>query len=324
MPVNLYPMLFFPVYKDYLWGGDTIKTHFNRDIPSGIYAESWEISDREDGMSIVENGCYTGRSFKKIIQADPARVLGTKCTSPTFPLLIKILDAKDKLSVQVHPNDQTALASGGEAKSEMWYLLGEQPTSVYCGLKEPANRETFSKAIKDKKVASQLNELPVKKGDVVFVPGGTVHAINQHTLILEVQQNSNTTYRIDDWNRTNSLGEARELHVEKALEVIEWNRQIDHLPTPSKPTTHKGYRLSTLITQPYFSMHRIELDTWASFTLSGETFHTLFVQEGAVQIEWSDQMLEIPTGRSVFIPAGLDEYHLHGRGIILQTLLPDA
>ena len=185
MPVNLYPMLFHPVYKDYLWGGDRIRDYFKRDIPSGIYAESWEISERDEGMSIVENGLYAGISFKKVIAHDPANILGSKREHDHFPLLIKILDAKEKLSVQVHPDEAAAVTYGGEAKSEMWYLLGEEDTSVFCGLKKGVSRREFCQAIDEENVAALLRELPVSKGDAIYVPGGTVHAINAPSLILK-------------------------------------------------------------------------------------------------------------------------------------------
>ncbi len=209
MENNLYPLKFEPVYKNYPWGGSRIPETYHRNVPAGIYAESWEISDHDDGMSVVSNGPLAGQALHDILKNNPGGILGTNVPGTRFPLLIKLIDAKQKLSVQVHPNDETAAHFGGEAKTEMWYLLGDNKTQIYCGLNEGITKESFLQAVEDGTSGKTMRRVPVEKDSAVFVRGGRIHAIDTGCLILEIQQNSNTTYRIYDWGRMGNDGKPR-------------------------------------------------------------------------------------------------------------------
>ena len=232
MKATVYPMTFKPVYKDYPWGGTRIPETYNRDVPPGICAESWELADHNDGMSIVANGLLAGKTLREVLQDNPSGIMGTRTAGERFPLLIKLIDAKQKLSVQVHPNDTTAAEFGGAAKTEMWYLLGENDAQVYCGLNEGVTKESFTQAVAEGTSGETMRAIPVQKDSAVFVRGGRIHAIDEGCLILEIQQNSNTTYRIYDWDRTDNDGKPRELHIEQAINVINWSNTENALVQP--------------------------------------------------------------------------------------------
>ena len=184
MKNNLYPMTFKPVYKDYPWGGSRIPETYYRNEPPGIYAESWEISDHDDGMSVASNGWMNGKPLRRILQDSPQEIMGTAVSGTKFPLLIKLIDAKQKLSVQVHPDDATAAEFGGEAKTEMWYMLGDNPARVYCGLNDDVTKESFMRAVDDGTSGGAMRAVPVGKDSAIFVRGGRVHAIDEGCFIL--------------------------------------------------------------------------------------------------------------------------------------------
>ena len=182
MSDKLYPLLFEPVYKDYLWGGDKILKTYNREAPPGIYAESWELSDRDDGMSVVANGPWKGKTLHELVDDLGPDLLGTGASvagAKTFPLLIKLIDSHKRLSVQVHPDDDTADRCGGEAKTEMWYILDAEPgAGVFAGLQPGVDEEAFQEALDEERFKEVLTSVPVRKGEAVFMPGGRVHAID--------------------------------------------------------------------------------------------------------------------------------------------------
>ena len=317
MKKTIYPMTFTPVYKDYPWGGSRIPETFNRNLPPGTYAESWEIADHSDGMSIVANGIHRGIPLNEVLKNNAQDILGTRVQGSRFPLLIKLIDAKQKLSVQVHPNDQTAAEFGGEAKTEMWYMLGENDSAVYCGLKENVTRESFSRAVTNGTSGAQLKHFLLKQNDAVFVQGGCVHAIDAGSLILEIQQNSNTTYRVDDWGRVGNDGKPRELHIEQAMNVIDWNNTADPRCTP------QSFGAIDLIQEcAHFRLEKINLNGSIETPLDGSTFHALFIAEGELQLQWESDTMTATKGTSILIPAALRGYTLIGKAIILRTLLP--
>ncbi|MAW39594.1 MAG: mannose-6-phosphate isomerase [Kiritimatiellaceae bacterium] len=323
MNMNLYPLMFKPVYKDYPWGGSRIPETFNRNLSTGIYAESWEITDHNDGMSIVENGPYTGESFRSLLKQAPQAIISNRSKHDAFPLLIKLIDASKKLSVQVHPNDLTAAQYGGEPKTEMWYLLGDNKTAVYCGLQPNTTQHQFLAAVENNTSEELLQRIPVQKESAIFVRGGRVHAIDSGCLILEIQQSSNTTYRIYDWGRMGNDGKPRELHIEKAVEVINWDDTENPLVEPiclSQTDTLEHWQI---LACDYFKLDKWILNGNHVCTLDGSTFNALFIAEGQITLTWgSDNSLTVPTGRSVLIPAGLSSYTLTGTGTILRTALP--
>ena len=322
MTNSLYPMTFTPVYKDYPWGGNRIPQLFNRNVPHGIYAESWEISDRNEGMSIIANGPLTGRSLLEIIQNEPQSVLGTNVQTNRFPLLIKLIDAKHKLSVQVHPNRESAAYWGGEAKTEMWYFLGDNDTQVYCGLKEGITREQFEQAITEGSCSETLRSVATQTGNAVFVPGGSVHAIDEGCLILEVQQNSNTTYRVYDWDRIGNDGKPRELHIEQALNVINWNSAANPIIPPELIDQNDQCIHWKVLECEFFRLDKLVLSGTIQTAMDGSTFHALFIAEGEAIIRWGTEKMTLKKGTSILIPAALNDYLLEGNATLLQTTIP--
>lgn len=183
--IPLYPLLFQPVYKDYIWGGNKIASYYKRDLPPGVYAESWEIADRPEGMSVVTNGPLAGRDLFSLMKLYGEKLTGAHFAE--FPLLVKIIDAREKLSVQVHPDENGVKTVGGDAKSEMWYVLAAEPNAeIYAGLKPGITTENFKDALAKGKTGDLLRTVPVVKGDVVYIPGGRIHAIGPGCMILEV------------------------------------------------------------------------------------------------------------------------------------------
>ena len=323
MKNNLYPMTFKPVYKDYPWGGSRIPETFNRNEPEGVYAESWEISDHDDGMSVVSNGSLAGKTIREVLQDSPQEIMGTSVEGTKFPLLIKLIDSKQKLSVQVHPNDQTAAEFGGEAKTEMWYLMGDNPTQVYCGLNDGVTKESFQDAVKNGTSGKTMHSISVKKNSAIFVPGGKVHAIDEGCLILEIQQNSNTTYRIYDWDRVGADGKSRELHIDQAIEVINWDDHSNPLVESTLLVDTETFQCSEVLTCEYFRLEKLTFSAPLEIPMTGKTFHALFVSEGEAEISWGEETLLASPGTSVLIPAALPAYTLSGKATVLRTTIPN-
>src|SRR4051812_75155 len=223
----LYPFLFHPIFKERIWGGRNLERLYKKNLPPIVpIGESWEISDRPGDESVIANGSLAGKSIRWLMDNSRKELLG--CAKPAasnrFPLLIKILDAQEKLSLQVHPPAAKAAQLGGEPKTEMWYIAdATAEADLFVGLKRGATRSEFEKRIQDGTVAECFHRIPVKKGDTMFLPSGRVHALGAGNVIFEIQQNSDTTYRVFDWNRIDAQGKARELHIEKSLASIDFN-----------------------------------------------------------------------------------------------------
>lgn len=309
MPSALYPFRFTPVYKDYLWGGDKIIRLYHRGEQPGVYAESWEVSDRTDGMSVVRNGPMSGRTLHELVQTLGADLLGRRARAPVFPLLIKLIDSRERLSVQVHPDDDTARRFGGEAKTEMWYVLDAEPgAGVFAGFKPGVGEKQLNDALRTKRFKEILTSVPVAKGDALFVPGGRVHAIDAGCLLLEVQQNSNTTYRIYDWDRVGADGRPRPLHLREAMRVIRWDDTAHAKVAPRRiEQAEWGERWEVLRSQ-YFFVQRISLSGLMPCGGDGKTFQVLFVASGAVRIGWDESEEAMSAGTSCLVPAALREY----------------
>ena len=303
-----YPLLFKPVYKDYIWGGDKIGRRFQRALPPGIYAESWEVSDRPEGMSVVTNGPLAGKSLHELVETMGRGLLGD-FRADLFPLLIKIIDARETLSVQVHPNDESAKKYGGEPKTEMWYVLEAEPgAQLYCGLKPGVDAKKLEEAIRSNQVADLLMTIPVKRGDAVFVPGGRVHAIGAGCLLLEVQQNSNTTYRLYDWDRVGPDGKSRPLHIRESLQVIRWNDSNSAKLIPQKRDALGKNEHWEILMSSFFNMERFVLREPLAASTNGKTFHVLFVAEGKVRVQAGQTSEILSDGTSCLIPAALSKY----------------
>lgn len=311
----LYPMKLEAPLKDYLWGGTRLKDEYGKKTNLDKVAESWELACHKDGKSKIVNGEAAGLFLEDWLVGQDKSVLGTNAASfPYFPLLIKLIDAKGDLSVQVHPDNEYAMRVEGEyGKTEMWYIVDCEPgASLLYGFKEKISKEEFERRIADNTLLEVCNRVPVKKGDVFFIDSGTLHAIGKGILICEIQQNSNTTYRIYDYGRVGKDGKPRELHVKKAIDVTK-------LEPPTKPTTAlakidiiPGLDMKLLAECEYFTAYHATLKGEASLKAGSESFQTFTVLSGSLKLTSGDTVLDFYKGESVFIPAGLGIYTLTG------------
>ena len=298
------PMLLSPAFKDYLWGGTRLKEEFGKKSDLDIVAESWELSTHKDGQSIVASGEFAGMTLGEFVEKNPS-VLGENCKKfEFFPILIKFIDAKDNLSIQVHPDDEYALKNtGGYGKTEMWYILDcEEGASLYYGFKEEITKEQFKASIEDNTLLDYLNKVEVKKGDVYFIEAGTVHAIGKGIVICEIQQNSNTTYRVYDYDRRDAQGNARELHVEKALEVS----------VTKPPMEYKQENENMLAKCKYFTVEKADVDGEMEFAIDETSFKSVIVTDGEGTLTLGDCEMQIKKGDSIFIPAQNGKFTVKG------------
>ena len=219
------PLLFTPIFQERIWGGRKLESLFGKKLPPGQrIGESWEIVDRPETQSVVTNGALKGKTLHELWSQHRQEIFGNVPDAPRFPLLIKVLDAEDKLSLQVHPPRKIAAKLDGEPKTECWYVADAEPNAeIFVGFKRSTSRDEFEKALRAGSVADHVHSIRVRQGDAMFLPAGRFHGIGGGNVLVEIQQNSDTTYRVFDWNRTDDRGRARELHVEQALECIDFN-----------------------------------------------------------------------------------------------------
>lgn len=314
--LEYYPLLFNPVLKDYIWGGRNLARLLGRSLPEGNTAESWEIAAHEDGTSIVANGVYTGMPLTTVHELMGVNLIGRHNewaqARGKFPLLVKILDAHDKLSVQVHPDDAYALAHEGNelGKTEMWVILHAEPgAQLIVGLQRGTTPLKLRQAIAGGTLEQCLHTVSVSAGDFVCVPSGTLHAILGGVVIAEIQQNSNTTYRVYDWNRTQN-GVARPLHVEKALAVIDFEASIE--PETGKPLLlddTAGVTRWVLCRNQYFTTERVEFAPGTEFSgyLNGDSLEIWGAIAGHVVL--NDEALTAV--QFALLPAALGAYEVY-------------
>ena len=272
--MKAYPLKFEPIYKQRIWGGQRLREVFGKDLPPGQkIGESWELADLPEDKSVISNGELAGRTLRSVVEQYPKEITGDEDFSPPFPLLIKILDAQDILSVQVHPDPQTCRRTGrGEPKTECWYIIAAAPDAViYKGLKKGVTKEQFAAAIENGTVADTLAEVPVRAGECHFLPAGTAHAIGPGLLIAEIQTPSDTTYRVFDWNRLDDTGKARELHIEQALQSIHFDVSSDELPVTT---------VGRLVDCEYFKIDKGHQGKNCEVLLSPGKIKTLIIMSG--------------------------------------------
>ncbi len=306
------PLVFAPVYQDYIWGGGRIADAYRRtDAPSRC-AESWELSARPDGASVVASGVFAGTSLDQLAARYGAALTGLRAPDPhRFPLLVKLIDARDRLSVQVHPNNANAARTGGEPKTEMWYVLACNPGAVlFAGLAEGVTENSLRRALADGTAADSLVRLAIEPGQALYIPGGLVHAIGAGCLIYEVQQNSNTTYRLYDWDRKDSAGKPRALHIEESFQTIDWTLPPPAMLAPLPRPACGGNRWYDVVACPYFTVRKVEVAAPLAVPVTGETFHALFVAQGAAAVNAGGETLVLQTGASCLIPAAASAYQL--------------
>ena len=351
----LYPLKFIPVYKNYIWGGRNLEK-LGKELPEGIVAESWELSCHPDGESIISNGCYSGKSLSHFISEFGYEAVGTAvgvdpCWKPRdrFPLLVKLIDANDKLSVQVHPNDNYASLNEEDksGKSEMWYIIWAKPgAKLVYGLKQGTTKEMFEAAIKNGYVENYLNYVEVIAGDAINIPAGLVHAIGAGIVLAEVQQNSNNTYRVYDYERIDKAGNKRPLHINKALDVINFdemnksnelftsNKQnvFSALFGANKLNTREGRspyiknQIVSLVNNQYFNVELLSIQGQIKEVADGSRFYIYLFIDGEGVIEQpksiSDDIIKIKTGETVFIPAAMGNYTISGRFTAIRAYVP--
>lgn len=322
MRIN-FPIQFTPVYKDYLWGGSRLREELNKENTPRPCAESWEISPHEDGPSLVQGGPLDGRDLPSLVAENSKEILGTTAPHAHFPLLIKLIDAKEQLSVQVHPSHQTERRCGGQAKTEMWYMLAAAKDAyIHAGLKPGVTQAGFLSS--QDKVETLLNRIDLQTGQAVYIPGGTIHAIGKGCLILEVQQNSNTTYRVYDWDRKDANGASRALHIEKALQVIDWDAPTVE-PLTFQPASLPGIgECEAMVSSPFFKIHKFALRDPRVLQTDGTTFFAVFVEHGQLTVSAADQSVDLRRGSSCLVPAAARDVQFHPEHAETRVLLISA
>ena len=322
------PFLLKPAAKDYLWGGSRLNDDFNYNIPVSPFAEAWVCSCHPDGESVVSastvDDCI---SLSECLKKHPDW-LGTHAASVNngaFPILIKLIDAKTDLSVQVHPDDAYALKVEGElGKTEMWYVLDAKPCAeLVYGFNRDVTEEQVRNAIADGSIELLLNHVPVHKGDLFFIEAGTVHAIGAGILLAEIQESSNLTYRLYDYNRVDKIGKTRPLHVNKAMEVA--NLKSSAAPRQSMRVLNykNGWASELMARCKYFQVERVLLNTEVNremvpFKTESNSFHALLVLEGCGSISGKDVFLNFLKGDCIFVPADSVDLKLHGKAHLLN------
>lgn len=303
-----------PVFKDYIWGGTRLRDEFGKNTDITPLAESWELSCHKDGLSLLEGEEKTLASH---ISENPS-VLGTSIRNGELPILIKLIDAADNLSVQVHPDDEFAKKYENQnGKTEMWYIVDALPgAKIIYGLKKSSSKDELSAAIAEGRAEELLNSVPAQKGDVFFVEAGTIHAIGKGCLIAEIQQNSNVTYRLYDYNRVGKDGKPRELHIEKGVSCAN-TEPVNNRPVAMLPD---GSRL--LGECPFFRVTEHRIDGEKTFAADGSSYHALLFVEGSGEIRWNEKSLDVPKGGCVFIDAGTGAYTIFGKCTVLLTVQP--
>ena len=316
----MYPLKLGAVIKDYIWGGTKLKTDFKYETDMEITAEAWELSCHKDGENTVLNGEFAGKSLSEVLGIWGDEALGKRASEFSyFPILIKLIDAKQSLSVQVHPDDEYALKNEGEyGKTEMWYIVDcEEGAELIYGFRDNISKEEFRRRIEDNTLTEVCNYVPVHKGDVFFINSGTLHAIGAGILIAEVQQNSNSTYRVYDFGRLGADGKPRELHIEKAIDVT-------RLEKPTVPYGRVGEVIADgedgfrqLAKCDLVTTEIIYLKNKYSFK-NDDSFTSLLVLEGSATLKCKNDEMKLKKGDSVFVPAGF-ETCLTGDAEILKS-----
>lgn len=317
--VKMYPLKLKPAFKDYLWGGTKLRDVYGKDCSFDKVAESWELSCHKDGNSVIDNGEAKGMTLAEYIEKEGKTILGKNCERfENFPVLIKLIDAKDNLSVQVHPDNEYALRVEGEyGKTEMWYIVDcDEGAELIYGFKGIVSKEEFAERIKNNTLLEITNSVPVKKGDVFFIRSGTLHAIGKGILIAEIQQNSNTTYRIYDYGRVGKDGKPRELHVEKAKDVTNLCPAKAYPETPVEQ--HDGFDIKLLSSCEYFTTYRVNVDSKAEFEADEKSFNSILVLEGDPVIS-GNGTVNAKKGDSIFIGAGSGKYTVEGKCTVILT-----
>ena len=316
--MKFYPLTFTPILKDRIWGGTKLKSYLNKSIVSETTGESWEISTVPGDISVVASGVFEGKNINEIIDLHPTEILGKSVIArfgKQFPLLFKFIDAKEDLSIQLHPNDELAKQRHNSfGKTEMWYVMQADETArLVVGFKNDSNPKEYLEKLADKKLISLLEEYPVKKGDVFFLETGTIHAIGAGVVLAEIQQTSDVTYRIYDWDRVDANGNGRELHTELALEAINYNTtnsKIEYSEEPNQSTK--------VVDCAYFKTNIIALQDRFIWKKSKDAFTVFMCTNGQFELILNGEIMRYQMGDTILIPAIIDHLTLKGKATVLE------
>jgi mannose-6-phosphate isomerase len=319
--MKLYPLQFEPILKERIWGGTKLKSLLNKPITSNITGESWEISTVENDVSSVANGFFKGKPLNELVDEFPVAILGTKVYEQfgkQFPLLFKYLDAREDLSIQLHPNDALAKKRHNSfGKTEMWYVMqADEESSLIIGFKERSTPEEFLENLNKKTLLNILDAKKVKKGDVFFLETGTIHAIGAGNVIAEIQQTSDITYRIYDFDRVDANGNTRELHVDLALEAINYDvvqsqKVYDTIENISNKIVHCNY----------FTTNFMPLEGSVNVIKDKESFTVYMCVDGNFGIVYDEQSYSYLKGDTVLIPAEMNDYQIFGKASLLEIYI---
>jgi mannose-6-phosphate isomerase len=319
--MKLYPLTFEPIFKERIWGGTKLKEYLNKSFNGNNIGESWELSTVANDVSVVSNGDFAGLNLNELIEKYPIEILGKKAIEKfglKFPLLFKFLDAKEDLSIQVHPNDELAKQRHNSfGKTEMWYVMqADSAARLVVGFKSYTNKKSYLKHLENKTLVSVLNETPVKKGDAFFLETGTVHAIGAGVLIAEIQQTSDITYRLYDWDRKDANGIGRELHNDLAVDAINFNETNTKLEYEAKVNESVN-----LVNCAFFVTNILEISGKYNWLKNNEAFTVLMCTEGSFTLKSNILTIKIKKGDTVLIPAIIDCFEIIGVATLLEITI---
>ena len=304
----LYPFVFSPIFKDRIWGGRELERLYAKKLPPTVpIGDSWEISDRPGDASVITNGPLAGKNLRWLMENHAAEILGTAkpAAHNHFPILCKILDARDKLSLQVHPPAQKAAELKGEPKTEMWFIADALPgAELYVGLKRGVTRQEFEQKIHSSAVAGCFQRVPVQAGDTMFLPSGRVHAIGSGLVNFEIQQNSDTTYRVYDWDRTGLDGKPRELHIPQSLASIDFN-DFEPALVATRYTADGAAQKKILVQDPLFNIETWKLGARQSAPLQARALQIIAVTQGDLEVRNTRDAVTLSAGQFCLVPAAL-------------------
>lgn len=319
------PFLLKPAGKDYLWGGTRLREEFGKELPLNPLAETWECSTHPDGPSVVDGGTFDGCTLKEVLAKYP-EYIGSKYRNENgdLPILIKFIDAAAALSVQVHPDDEYAAKyeNGSKGKTEMWYVMDAMPgATLYYGLAHEVTVEEVRSSLADGTFEKHLRRVDISRGDVFYIPAGVVHAIGSGALIAEIQESSNLTYRLYDYNRRDSQGNLRPLHIDKALAVSRLKPMDEPEEAQRKTQQFDGYTVDCLCESRYFLTERYSMDNTETNAVSlpsnTDNFRVLLCMDGEGELVSGNTKLKFEKGRCVFIPAGTEPLKIWGKSQFL-------
>jgi mannose-6-phosphate isomerase len=312
----LYPLVFQPIFKERIWGGRTLETLFAKRLPPGVLVgESWEIADRPGDESVIANGTFAGHTLRWLMVQHRADLLGdaAPAAGDRFPILCKLLDAREKLSLQVHP-PAGASPPLGEPKTEMWYIAAAEPDAeLYVGLKRDVTREAFEEGIRAGRVAECFHRLPVQAGDAMFLPSGRVHAIGAGLVLFEIQQNSDTTFRVYDWDRLGLDGAPRDLHIAESLASIDF-ADVEPAMVSSEPSGEGQFAFRPLVRDALFNVDLVRANTKAVLTLQPPRLRIVANVERQLVVNGGGVGVALTPGQFCLIPASIADVTLRAQG----------